>query len=189
MQVKDIFSKLYKLIFDFALYTALLAALLGALPYSIFEEKFDFRPGQFENEHLYLGLGEGKWNNDLVKKGEILLKDQVIGGESFASIGDYLYTGLADGRIVRMDKNTDQVEDFLRLIDNKDCCEFFLFFYFFYFFYFFLFRILINLCFTSTKRLHQDPGMRSSTGNARASRWISLRARGDYRSLPSERHD
>ena len=124
MQVKDFFSMLYKIIFDTTVYIAVAAAILGALPYSLFEDKFDFRPARFDTEYLINGLGAEKWNNDLVTKGEILFKDEIIGAESFAVIGDYLYSGLADGRIVRFNKNTDKIEDFLRLWENDDCGKF-----------------------------------------------------------------
>ena len=134
LQVKDIFSRLYKIIFDILFYTAIISTLLGLLPDHLFE-KFPIKPTAYQNEHLFHALYGHQWNNDLVTKAKLIGVNQLYGPESLVDIGEYIYTGLADGRLVRLHKTTEQIEDVVRFSTSQECGKYvakILFFYILY---------------------------------------------------------
>lgn len=123
IQIKDVFSRLYKIIFDIFFYTAILATVLALLPDHLFKD-FPIKPTRFLNEHLNKGIGKLSWNNDLVTNAEHIGKGQLLGAESLVEVNDWIYTGLTDGRLVRVHKQTHGIEDVVRLLsDTKDCCK------------------------------------------------------------------
>lgn len=119
-QIKNLFSRLYKLTFDVFFYSSALACLLALLPEHLYND-FPFNPTSFPNDHLHLGLRGLKWNNDLVTKAKRVGAGTLYGPESLAEAGEHIYTGLADGRIVRIHKGNHKVEDVVRIIDAKQC--------------------------------------------------------------------
>lgn len=120
LQIKDIFSRLYKLVFDIVFYSCIIATILALLPDHLFTN-FPIKPIKYSNEHLVKGLNGLKWNNDLVTKAKIIGSGSLHGPESLTVIGDFLYTGLADGRLVRVHKTTEAIEEILRFSDSKQC--------------------------------------------------------------------
>lgn len=51
------------------------------------------------------------------------LKDNIIGPESLAIKGDRLFSGLADGRIVEIDKNKlDKIKTIVKQFSDKSDC-------------------------------------------------------------------
>lgn len=122
IQIKDIFSQLYKIVFDIFFYTAILSIVLAVLPDHLFKE-FPIQPTRFLNEHLNKGIGKHSWNNDLVVKATHIGKGQLLGGESLVEVGDWIYTGLTDGRLVRVHKRTHDIENVVRLVGKVSDCR------------------------------------------------------------------
>ena len=122
MQIKDIFSRLYKLSIDVAFYSLLVAVILGILPNHLFKD-FNISPTAFDIEHIFKSTELKNWNDDLVTKANLIGSNQLIGPESIADVGEYLYTGLADGRLVRVQKSTEKIENVARF-GSKVCGEY-----------------------------------------------------------------
>ncbi|CAG2178492.1 unnamed protein product, partial [Oppiella nova] len=109
-QIKNLFSRLYKTAFDIILYTLIFATILALLPNHLFVN-FPIEPKSYE---LVVPEKVDNWNNDLVDKSELLLKGVVIGPESLAIKDNFIYTGLADGRLVEINKKTLKTRDISR---------------------------------------------------------------------------
>lgn len=120
MQIKDIFSRLYKITFDLFFYTAIIATILALLPENLFPT-FPLNPNPYSNEHLFKGLYGHQWNNDLVINATFIGTSQLYGPESMVSVGEYIYTGLADGRLVRIHKTTEEIELVLQFSTLPEC--------------------------------------------------------------------
>ncbi|KAF7494638.1 Adipocyte plasma membrane-associated protein [Sarcoptes scabiei] len=122
MQIKNVFSSLYKIIFDTIFYTILFSLFLGLLPESFFS-KFDLKPLSFDNDHLnkYRSYSHLKWNNDLVIKSKYIGSDVLHGPESLAEIGDYIYTGTLGGKLMRIHKRNHQIETVLQFKETNRC--------------------------------------------------------------------
>ena len=121
-QIKDIFSRLYKLVFDIFFYTAITSTLLGLLPDHLFTKFSQFKPVQYQNDHLFRGLQGHQWNNDLVSKAKFIGVSELYGPESLLVIGDYIFTGLADGRLVKIHKTTEKIEEVVQFGNLANGC-------------------------------------------------------------------
>ena len=121
-QIKDIFSRLYKIIFDIFFYTAVSATVLGLLPDHLFTKFSHFKPVIFQNDHLFRGLQGQKWNNDLVSKAKLIGVGELYGPESMIVIDEYIFTGLADGRLVKIHKTTEKIEEVVQFGNSANGC-------------------------------------------------------------------
>lgn len=121
-QIKDFFSRLYKLVFDIFFYSAVISVILGLLPDHLFSRFNQFKPVAYQNDHLFRGLQGLTWNNDLVEKAKLLGVDELYGPESLHVIGEYIYTGLADGRLVRVHKDSEKIDEIVNFGNVKDGC-------------------------------------------------------------------
>ncbi|KAH7640277.1 hypothetical protein DERF_004790 [Dermatophagoides farinae] len=119
-QIKDLFSLLYKTTFDILFYTTVISIIFGLLPDQFFND-FPIIPMKYDNEHFYKGLYGFEWNDHLVSKAKMIAINQVHGPESLADIGDYIYTGILGGRIVRIHKQTEQIDEIVRYNNSKEC--------------------------------------------------------------------
>ena len=109
-QIKNLFSRLYKTAFDIILYTLIFATILALLPNHLFVN-FPIEPKSYE---IVVPEKVDNWNNDLVDKSELLVKGVAIGPESLAIKDNFIYTGLADGRLVEINKKTLKTRDISR---------------------------------------------------------------------------
>lgn len=122
VQIKDIFSRLYKIIFDIVFYTAIVSIGLALLPDHLFPKFSQFKPVAYQNDHLFKGLQGHQWNDHLVSKARLLGANELYGPESLIVIDEFIYTGLADGRLVKIHKETEKVEDVVQFGDPDKGC-------------------------------------------------------------------
>ena len=106
-KVKYIFAFLYKTTVDVFIYTLILTTILGLLPNNLFKG-FPLEPRSYE---LNFPDKIDQWNNHLNTKSELLLNGVVVGPESLAERDGFIYSGLADGRLVEINKKTLKVRD------------------------------------------------------------------------------
>jgi len=116
-QTKTIFSMLYKAIFDIILYTLIVATVLALLPTHLFTN-FPIEPASYEAD---IPESLPDWNNLLAERSELLNNEVIVGPESLTENNGFLYTGLADGRLVEIDKKTNKIRDITRFGTRKDC--------------------------------------------------------------------
>ncbi|CAG2121607.1 unnamed protein product, partial [Medioppia subpectinata] len=109
-QIKNLFSRLYKTAFDIILYTLILSTILALLPSNLFVN-FPLEP---KSHVLNIPDKVDNWNNLLVEKSEFLLNGVIVGPESLANKDNFIYTGLADGRLVEINKKTLKTRDIAR---------------------------------------------------------------------------
>ena len=113
--MKDFFSFIWKTTFDICLYSYILVSIIGLLPNSLFKD-FPLDPKSYTidiPDHI------DNWNNHLNTKSEYLLEAIVIGPESLAERDGFIYTGVADGRLVEINKKTLKVRD-VSNFSNRD---------------------------------------------------------------------
>ncbi|OTF72539.1 Strictosidine synthase/Gluconolaconase-like protein, partial [Euroglyphus maynei] len=113
-------SQLSETTFDILLYTTIISIIFGLLPDQFFND-FPIKPIKYENEHLYKGLYGFEWNDHLVGKTKMIAMNQIHGPESLVDSGDYIYTGVLGGRIVRIHKQTEQIDEIVRFNNSKQC--------------------------------------------------------------------
>ena len=99
-----------------ASYFAVLAAVLLALADRLSELKAEFFDAPKPLPVLEV-------NTKLRDAGEPILENEILGPESLVFKGDDLYTGLMDGRIVKINVKTLEVQDFFKF--NKSCAGFY----------------------------------------------------------------
>lgn len=124
-QIKDVFSRLFKTAVDIIVVWSVIILIVGFLPENLFKN-FPIQPAYFDNEHLYNGLQNLHWNDDLVTKSKFLGQNELFGPESLVDIDDYIYTGVLGGRIVRVHKTNHKVEEVVRFKNTEECRKFFL---------------------------------------------------------------
>lgn len=91
--------------FELVLVTSVLILILANLPQALFPQ-FPLSPQSYDVPDLTTYLTG--WSTLLDSKSEKLLLNQIIGPESIAQQGDYLYVGTADGRLLEIrDLDTD----------------------------------------------------------------------------------
>lgn len=117
-QIKDVFSRLFKTAVDIIVVFSVIILIVGFLPEN---KNFPIEPVHFDNEHLYNGLQNLQWNDDLVTKSKFIAQDQLFGPESLVDIDDYIYTGVLGGRIVRVHKINHKVEEVVRFKNTEEC--------------------------------------------------------------------
>ncbi len=117
-QIKTIFSVLYKTVFDIILYTLIVCLVLALLPNHLFTN-FPMEPIGYESDRIPETLSD--WNNLLAQRSDLLLNGLIVGPESMAEKNEFIYTGLADGRLVEIDKNSLKIRDITRFGTKNDC--------------------------------------------------------------------
>lgn len=117
-QIKNLFSLLYKTIIDVIIFAVVLAAVLTLLPNNVFPN-LPISPTGYDVDHIPEKLDN--WNNLLAQRSQYLLKDVIVGPESMAEKDQFIYTGLADGRLVEVDKHTLKLRDITRFGTKSDC--------------------------------------------------------------------
>ncbi|KAI1289893.1 Adipocyte plasma membrane-associated protein [Halotydeus destructor] len=112
-----------RLLFEAIVVTGAIVVILGLLPTDSVFPLFPIEPKAYETANFSANLD--KWNNVLGDKADLLLKGHVFGPESLAIKGDYLYTGLSDGRIVEIDLENGDLRFVARLAPNTvdDCYD------------------------------------------------------------------
>lgn len=120
-QIKTLFSVLFKTIIDVIILAVVLAIVLAVLPNTVFPN-LPMSPVGYQVDHIPPKLDN--WNNLLAQRSQYLLKDMIIGPESMAEKDDFIYTGLADGRLVEVNKKTLKVRDIARFGTKTDCCNY-----------------------------------------------------------------
>ena len=120
-QIKGLFSVIYKTIVDIIIFTFVLALILAILPNHLFPN-LPISPTGYETDNIPPVLDN--WNNLLAQRSQYLLNGQIVGPESFAERGDYLYTGLADGRLVEINKESLKLRDITRFGIKTDCSKY-----------------------------------------------------------------
>jgi len=117
-QMKSIFSVLYKAVFDIILYTLIVRLVLALLPNHLFTN-FPIEPIGYDSDRIPESLSD--WNNLLAQRSDLLLNGLIVGPESMAEKNEFIYTGLADGRLVEIDKNSLKIRDITRFGTKNDC--------------------------------------------------------------------
>lgn len=122
IELRSIFSMIYKIIFDSVVYVLLISILIGILPDKIFKglpispTKYEF-PKHIPTDKL------PNWNTILDDASEFLLKDKIIGPESMVEVSGLIYTGLMDGRIIQINKKTGNFKEVTRITTSKNCSK------------------------------------------------------------------
>lgn len=115
--MKKFFSFLYKTTVDLLIYTVIFLLIIGLLPNQWFTT-FPFHPTKYD---VQFADKLDQWTDSLSQSGELLLKDQIVGPESMVIVNDSIYTGLADGRVVEINKKSLKVKDIAKF-QNKPIC-------------------------------------------------------------------
>ena len=115
--VKSFFAFFYKTTVDLVIYTLIIVSIIGLLPNNWFTN-FPFHPTSYE---VNFSDKLDNWNNLLSSKGELLLKNQIVGPESLAISNDSIYTGLIDGRLVAINKKTLKVKEITKFQNQAIC--------------------------------------------------------------------
>ncbi|XP_054162374.1 adipocyte plasma membrane-associated protein-like [Oppia nitens] len=106
-QIKDLFSILFKTLVDILVLAVISAVILALLPFNIFSD-FPIDP---KSRDVKFADKLDNWNNHLVDRAQHLLNGVIVGPESLAEKNAFLYTGLADGRLVEINKETLKTRD------------------------------------------------------------------------------
>ena len=120
-QIKSLFIILYKTIVDIILFAVVLAVILIVLPNQLFPN-LPISPTGYETDNIPPALDN--WNNLLAQRSNYLLNGLIVGPESMAERDHYLYTGLADGRLVEIHKETLKLRDITRFGTKTDCSNY-----------------------------------------------------------------
>lgn len=118
---KNFFAFLFKTTLDLTGYAFIALTILGLLPDSLFPN-YPFQPKKF---NVSVVDRVDNWNNLLDTKTEYLVKDQVYGPESLAITADSIYTGLADGRLIEINKKTLKIKEIAKFQNQPICGEWF----------------------------------------------------------------
>ena len=117
-KISNLFTFVYKAIVDVIIFAVILAAVLTFLPNNVFPN-LPMSPTGYEVDHIPEKLDN--WNNLLAQRSQYLLKDVIVGPESMVEKDDFIYTGLADGRLVEVNKITLKVRDITRFGTKTNC--------------------------------------------------------------------
>src|SRR5688572_28998956 len=96
--------KLLKYLVEAIFITAFLVIGLSLLPSQLFPS-FPLETVSYVVPDLTTNLRG--WNNILSTKSDFILKGKIIGPESLVIRNNFLYTGLADGRLIEVDLSHD----------------------------------------------------------------------------------
>ena len=105
---------------EFTLITLLIGTLIAFLPFQPIFSDFPLDPTS-HNESP--SIASSNWNSLLSSKGEVLFLNRLVGPESLAISNGVIYTGLADGRLMELYPETQEMRFVTRfaLPDANDC--------------------------------------------------------------------
>ncbi|CAG2176255.1 unnamed protein product, partial [Oppiella nova] len=119
-QIKSLFSLAFRATFDIVLVTIILAAILALLPNHLLPN-LPMDPTAYDSDFIPNSLDN--WNNLLAQRSQRLLEGQIVGPESMTERHQFLYTGLADGRLVEINKKSLEIRDITRFAKKSDCVD------------------------------------------------------------------
>ncbi|CAG2115115.1 unnamed protein product [Medioppia subpectinata] len=114
------FRLAFKATFDIILVTLILATVLALLPNHLLPN-LPIDPTYYESDFIPNSLDN--WNNLLAQRSQRLLDGVIVGPESMTERHHFLYTGLADGRLVEIHKKTLEIREITSFAKKTDCVE------------------------------------------------------------------
>lgn len=119
----SILYRLFRASFYLFFMLASLVVLLAYVPHQFYFD-FPLEPVSYDPQPPPSNESLRAWNVAFKKLNfeQVLLSDKTfVGPESMVQVGDSIYTGLADGRLVRVNKKTYEVNTLTRFNRREGC--------------------------------------------------------------------
>ncbi|RWS13058.1 adipocyte plasma membrane-associated protein-like protein [Dinothrombium tinctorium] len=115
-----------RLIFELIVVTGALIVIIANIPQNVLFDRFPLEPISFTVQDVDKAIAAFQWNEMLGEKARILLRDKVIGPESLIVTDSFIYTGLSDGRLIEIDKESLNFRTITRFEkdDKHECYDF-----------------------------------------------------------------
>ena len=120
-EIKKLIYIILRTIRDIIIISLVLALILVILPNQVFPN-LPVSPTSYDTDTIPQSLDN--WNNLLAQRSQYLLNGLIVGPESITERDDFLYTGLADGRLVEINKETLKMRDITRFGTKTDCSKY-----------------------------------------------------------------
>ncbi|RWS31106.1 adipocyte plasma membrane-associated protein-like protein [Leptotrombidium deliense] len=113
-----------RLAFELIFVTGAVVILIASIPTNVLFEDFPIEPESYEVQDLQAVVNKVGWEPILGTKARLFLKDKVVGPESLVISRGFIYAGLADGRIIEIDKESLNFRLVTRIVDSNECYDF-----------------------------------------------------------------